>query len=37
MAIVICKTCGFPMRVDFDSDGKIVAVYRVCRCSDDAP
>ena len=31
--ITICDKCGMPVRVDF-VDGKVVEVYRLCRCYD---
>jgi hypothetical protein len=29
-AIVVCRTCGMPVRVDFTKDGAIAAVFAVC-------
>jgi hypothetical protein len=29
-AIAVCETCGMPVRVIFDADGKIEKVLAVC-------
>ena len=29
-AIVVCETCGMPVRVIFDADGEIEKVLAVC-------
>ena len=31
-AITECKACGMPMRVVLDNFGKIMQVFKVCKC-----